>query len=207
MEPLSVRARSPRAEARRLRILEAAAQCFAKNGFARTRIEDVAAAAGVSRALVYNHFASKEALARQVQEHLLEAWSVAVDRAIEEADGAAEAFGAWLRVNLADTQRRPLLTAILAEPAAWIPIGWEEAARRAMADWREKLVALLEQGIASGEFRDDLDVESTAEVLRAMQVGMMQHLLSPEPFVDVSDQRQLIAATELLVDGLRRRPA
>lgn len=203
----AVRPRSPRAEARRLRILEAAAQCFARDGFSRTRIDDVAAAAGVSRALVYTHFASKEQLARQVQEHMLEEWSLAVDRAIGEAGSASQALRAWLRVNLADTRRRPLLTAILAERAAWVLVGWEDAARRAMAEWRDKLVGLLDRGIASGEFRDDLDVESTAEVLRAMQVGMMQHLLSTEPFVDVSDERHLEVAASLLVAGLRRPPS
>ena len=63
---------SPRVAQRRQRILGAAALCFAKDGFARTRIDDVAASAGVSRALVYNHFGTKEELARQVCDHLLD---------------------------------------------------------------------------------------------------------------------------------------
>ena len=70
--------RSPRVAQRRQRILGAAALCFAKDGFARTRIDDVAASAGVSRALVYNHFGSKEELARRVCDHLLDDWSSAV---------------------------------------------------------------------------------------------------------------------------------
>jgi len=201
-------ARPSRTEQRRLRILEVAAQCFAKQGFARTRIEEVAAAAGVSRALVYNHFRSKEELARAVQEHMLEEWSAAVDRALADAPTCSDALAAWLRVNLADTRRRPLLLAMASEHATAMRVGFEESARRAMAEWREKLVALLAQGVARGEFRADLDVESTAEVLRAMQVGLIQHLLSASPFVDVSSERHLRAAAELLVAGLRRaRPA
>lgn len=201
-------ARPSRSERRRLRILEVAAHCFARQGFARTRIEEVAAAAGVSRALVYNHFRSKDELARAVQEHMLEEWSAAVDRALAEAPTWGDALAAWLRVNLADTRRRPLLVAMASEDAAPMRVGFEESARRAMAEWREKLVALLAQGVAKGEFREDLDVESTAEVLRAMQVGMIQHLLSASPFVDVSSERHLRTAAELLVAGLRRaRPA
>ena len=195
---------TPAVAARRLRILDAAAHCFAKSGFARTRMEDVAAAARVSRALVHHHFGSKEELAREVQAHMLEEWSAAVDRAIAEAPSAGEALGAWLRVNLADTRRLPLLHAILADAA--LLASFEDAARRSMAEWREKLVALLRRGQARGEFRADLDVESTAEVLRAMQVGMMQHLLSDEPYLDVSGERHLEAATRLLVAGLRRTP-
>ena len=195
--------RSAGRQQRRQRILDVAGRCFAKSGFAKTRVEDVAAAAGVSRALVYHHFGSKEALAREVQDHMLEEWSAAVDRAIEAAGSCEEALAAWLRVNLADTRRRPLLSAILAEDAAAVLVGWEEAARRSMAEWRDKLVALLRQGVAAGELRDDLDVESTAEVLRAMQVGMMQHLLSDHPFVDVSSERHLRAATEVVLAGVR----
>jgi AcrR family transcriptional regulator len=196
--------RPSRSEQRRLRILEVAAHCFAKNGFARTRIDDVAATAGVSRALVYNHFGSKEELARAVQDHMLEEWSASVDRALAEAPSCGEALAAWLRVNLADTRRRPLLLAMAAADAAQMRLGFEESARRAMAEWRDKLVALLRQGQATGEFRADLDVETTAEVLRAMQVGLIQHLLSSGPYVDVSGERHLRAAAELLVAGLRR---
>jgi TetR/AcrR family fatty acid metabolism transcriptional regulator len=196
--------RPSRSEQRRLRILEVAAQCFAKNGFARTRIDDVAAAAGVSRALVYNHFGSKEGLAREVQDHMLEEWSAAVDRALADAPTCGDALAAWLRVNLADTKRRPLLLAMSADDAAPMRLGFEESARRAMAEWRDKLVALLSQGVSRGEFRPDLDVETTAEVLRAMQVGLIQHLLSASPVVDVSGERHLRAAAELLIAGLRR---
>jgi AcrR family transcriptional regulator len=196
-------ARTSRSEQRRLRVLEVAAQCFAKNGFARTRIDDVAAAAGVSRALVYQHFGSKDELAREVQRHMLEEWTAAVDRALAEAHSCSDALAAWLRINLADTRRRPLLLAMASEDAAAMRIGFEESSRRAMAEWRDKLVALLEQGVATGEFRADLDVQSTAEVLRAMQVGMIQHLLSSSPFVDVSSDRHLRAAAELLIAGLR----
>jgi AcrR family transcriptional regulator len=195
---------TPAVAARKRRILEAAARCFAKHGFARTRVEDVAAEARVSRALVHHHFGSKEDLAQQVQLHMLEEWSAAVDRAIAGAATTGDALAAWLRVNLSDTRRRPLLHAILADAA--LLASFEDAARRSMAEWREKLVALLREGVARGEFRADLDVESSAEVLRAMQVGMMQHLLSNDPTLDVSGERHLDAAARLLVAGLRCTP-
>jgi AcrR family transcriptional regulator len=194
--------RSPGVEQRRLRILGAAAQCFAKSGFARTRIDEVAIAAGVSRALVYNHFGSKEELARCVRDHMLDEWTSAVDRALDEATSASEALAAWLRVNLTE-DRRPLLLAFVAANTAPGLVDWSSAADRAMAEWRAKLEALLRRGIASGEFRSDLDVPATAEVVRAMQVGMMQHLLDDKPYLDVSGEHHLRAATGLLVAGLR----
>jgi len=194
--------RSSGVEQRRLRILGAAAQCFAKNGFARTRIEEVALSAGVSRALVYNHFGSKEELARCVRDHMLDEWSSAVDHVLDEAPSASDALAAWLRVNLTE-DRRPLLLAFVAANTAPALLDWDVAAEHAMEEWRTKLEALLRRGITSGEFRADLDPRATSEVLRAMQVGMMQHLLDDKPYLGASGEHQLRAATELLVAGLR----
>ena len=43
-------------------IVEAGLQEFAKNGFAGTRVEDIAQRAGVVKGTVYRYYASKEAL-------------------------------------------------------------------------------------------------------------------------------------------------
>jgi AcrR family transcriptional regulator len=57
----SPRRRLPRAERRRL-IEDAAAELIAANGYAATRLKDIAAAAGVTKQLLYRHFPSKKAL-------------------------------------------------------------------------------------------------------------------------------------------------
>jgi AcrR family transcriptional regulator len=50
------------AEERRALILLAAGRAFARDGYAGARIEDIAAAAEVTKPIVYRHFASKKAL-------------------------------------------------------------------------------------------------------------------------------------------------
>jgi AcrR family transcriptional regulator len=55
------RRRLPKAERRRI-IEEAASRLFAEHGYAETRLEDIAAAAGVTKQLLYQHFPSKKAL-------------------------------------------------------------------------------------------------------------------------------------------------
>jgi AcrR family transcriptional regulator len=50
------------AEERRALILLAAGRAFARDGYAGARIEDIAAAAHVTKPIVYRHFASKKAL-------------------------------------------------------------------------------------------------------------------------------------------------
>lgn len=65
--------RLPRAQ-RREQILAAATDAFAHGGFAGTGLDDVAAAAGVTRVILYRHFDSKADLYRAVllraREHL-----------------------------------------------------------------------------------------------------------------------------------------
>ena len=57
----SARPRMPAGERREL-IARAAGRLFAERGYAGTRLEDVAAAAGVTKPIVYRHFGSKKGL-------------------------------------------------------------------------------------------------------------------------------------------------
>ena len=50
------------AEDRRRQLLKAAIESFAQKGFAGTKTKDIAASAGVSEAILFRHFASKEDL-------------------------------------------------------------------------------------------------------------------------------------------------
>jgi AcrR family transcriptional regulator len=51
---------------RRAQLIQAAATAFAAAGFAATGLDDVAVQAGVTRAIIYRHFASKDELYRAV---------------------------------------------------------------------------------------------------------------------------------------------
>jgi len=68
------RARAARTKRDRTRaaLLSAADPAFAARGWARTRVEDIASAAGVSNATAYNHFPSKHALIGHVYAPLVQ---------------------------------------------------------------------------------------------------------------------------------------
>ena len=55
------------AEARREAIVRAVLPIFARNGFAKTTTRELAEAAGVSEALLYKHFPSKDSLYAEIQ--------------------------------------------------------------------------------------------------------------------------------------------
>ena len=54
------------------KIIQSAIENFAKNGFDRTRMEDIATAAGLAKGTLYLYFKSKEALFYAICEHNLE---------------------------------------------------------------------------------------------------------------------------------------
>jgi AcrR family transcriptional regulator len=61
MSNMVVRRRLPAGERRAL-ILEAAGRLFGEQGYDAARLDDIAAAAGVTKPILYRHFADKEAL-------------------------------------------------------------------------------------------------------------------------------------------------
>ncbi len=64
--PTLPRRRARRKEARPGEIVEAALRLFADRGFAATKLEDVAAAAGIGKGTIYLYFPTKEDLFRAV---------------------------------------------------------------------------------------------------------------------------------------------
>ena len=78
-------------EERRVAILESALSVFAGRGYHSSSIDDIAREAGVSKALIYEHFASKQDLyAELLEQHAGELFS-ALAEAISEAGRTASA--------------------------------------------------------------------------------------------------------------------
>ena len=76
-------------EQRRVALLESALEVFAKRGYHASSIDDIAREAGVSKALIYEHFTSKQDLyAELLEQHAGELFS-ALAEAISEAGRSA----------------------------------------------------------------------------------------------------------------------
>ena len=93
------------AEERRTAILDAAVRAFSANGYHPTSLDDVAGEAGISKALIYEHFASKQELyadliarnARELTQRVAGALSgVEVEATVERLAAGLEAFFAFV---------------------------------------------------------------------------------------------------------------
>jgi AcrR family transcriptional regulator len=189
---------------RHARILDAAEALFAAHGFAKTSVDEIAAAANVSKGLVYDHYPSKEALLGAVWERLVDAWTVEV-RQTKFADGSlADAIGEVLRVSLEYVHANPLLRRIIAlDPGSVAPdgrAGQAEFGRRYRADFE----SVLARGVRRGELRRDLDVAHTAEVIWILHFALTRELFVGSRRATRGDAEQLLrSAVDLVVAGLR----
>lgn len=88
--------RLPAAERRR-QLLDVALHAFAEHGFHGTSMNDVAEAAGVTKPVLYQHFASKKALYRELVDDLGTHLEGAIVAAVAEAEGPRQQVEAGFR--------------------------------------------------------------------------------------------------------------
>src|SRR5437764_12177457 len=96
-------------------LLDAAYDAAVSGDWARTRMVDVALAAGVSRQTLYNEFGSKDALAQAMALREVEQFIAGTERALDEAhpDDPITAVAAAALYTLQQAADNPLLKAAL----------------------------------------------------------------------------------------------
>ena len=197
--------------ARPAEILNAALEAFVENGFAATRLEDVAQRAGVSKGTLYLYFDSKEALFKAVVRENIVPF---IERAEHRADAyqgssrdlLAEVVRGWWN-DMHESRMTGLPKLILSEASNFPEVAriyFDEVAQRV----RRLFARTLERGIERGEFRP-LDVEYTVRVVMAPVVmGLIyKHSLVKCQIDAIDFERFLNALIGVLLDGVVKAPA
>ncbi len=156
------RARAARTKRDRTRaaLLGAADPAFAARGWARTRVEDIASAAGVSNATAYNHFPSKHALIGHVYAPLVQTLRTQAYRDIATGRPVVPALIDHLRALVRIAWRNRGLTAALSAGIAdyAVKVGrpadpHDENDPRVVAPVADVAIELISRGQQSGELR------------------------------------------------------
>ena len=150
--------RRRRKDARPAELLEAALTLFVEKGFAATRSEEVARAAGVSKGTLYLYFPSKEELLKAVIQHFL---GTEIETGMQEAaaaDGPIAQVMEELLVNwwtrIYDGPASGVFKLVITEVRNFPEIGefWVE---RVVAPGHAIVAGLIQRGIDRGEFEVD----------------------------------------------------
>jgi AcrR family transcriptional regulator len=179
---------------KRDQILDAAQRCFYERGITATGVDTVAAAAGVSKRTLYNHFASKDDLVlayielredrwRKVLDERLEGMTDPVDRILAYVDAyfgvpSGEDFRGCALINAAaeipDPGSQVLERLRASKDRVRREIGGlvREARIRDPETVAAALVLMLEGGIALfGVYHDRQGVETTRQAARRLLAG------------------------------------
>lgn len=101
------------ADVRRQQLLEVARRLFAFRGFEPTTMDDIAEAAGVTKPLLYQHFASKRALYLELLEEVAHSMLEALGRAVAVAQGPRQqvegGFAAYFHLVVTQAEAFALL--------------------------------------------------------------------------------------------------
>jgi AcrR family transcriptional regulator len=145
-----------RKEDRPQEITAAALAAFAENGYAATRVDDVAKRAGVSKGLLYLYFKTKEELFKAVIHSVVVPRIDALAATVDSSEMSAEDFlrGPFLDFvkTLPGSPISTLVRLMIAEGPKHpdlLKYYWENVVSRGLA----AITVLLERGVQNGEFR------------------------------------------------------
>ena len=194
-DPVTRRAAEIRLDA----LLRTACEVIAERGLANTRTADVAEAAGVSQALVFYHFATKDRL-------LAQAFAYAVEQDLARLDAVLRSSAPPL-AKLRRMLRLYTPTGRATSWSMWID-GWAESlrtpeleklSRRLDLRWRQDLAAVITAGVAEGTF-DCPDPAGAAWRISAVMDGLAVQLAVHERVItrrQIAEWIRLVAAREL----------
>jgi AcrR family transcriptional regulator len=200
--------RQRRKAARPGELIAAALELFVERGFAATKLDDVAARAGVSKGTLYLYFTSKEELFKAVIQQGILPVVAQGEKMIEEHTGDSATLLRNLIIRwweLVDNSALAGIPKLIVSEAGNFP----EVARyfhdNVSKSIDELLGKVLRSGIEKGEFRA-IDIDSAIDVITAPVLMRSIWRFSMEPYScrGVPDpQAYLNTHIDLLLNGLQ----
>jgi TetR/AcrR family acrAB operon transcriptional repressor len=175
------------AQATRSAILDAAEALFQDRGVSSTSLQDIAAAAGVTRGAIYWHFRDKSDVFNAMMDRACTPLAQAIDNTLTGHKGSPVAA---MRAKMAlllysvesDTKTRRVFE-IATRKVEYVDelIAVREQQTRLRDQYIGKIADLLREGQAAGEVDPSCDAQELAFALHALVDGLMQNwLIAPE---------------------------
>jgi AcrR family transcriptional regulator len=173
---------------------------FARFGYRKASMDDVARAAGVSRQGLYLSFANKEELFRRAVAHSLRSQLTAAVGALSRVEDDLET-----RLIAACVEWSGRFVGSLGADAADLMCASTSLAGATLCEYEWQFEEALASAIAASPLADacgaaDLDIADLARALHATARGLKQSCKSREPFV-----KGMTAAVRMICRPLNRR--
>lgn len=183
-------------------IILSAAKAFARFGFKKASVDEIARDAGVAKGTVYLAAESKEELLYQALLHDVREWNAQMAKMIDPSADPMEMFAALALAGVESIQERPLLKQLFEGDLHALLPSWRDRFDEVTRLGRRNTEEVLQIGIRQGKFRPELDVEETAVLLMDLQVSTILFHQRETPDKDARMGRRLAAAMALISHGL-----
>jgi AcrR family transcriptional regulator len=203
--------RQRRPDERPNELLEAALAVFSERGYHDASLDDVAAAAGVTKGAIYHYFATKaELLLHAIEQHQSRGYEQLETSIPDASTPATVRVRALLRKAFTsnDDANRAILVMLQAAAREVPEIHSRWLGHGPLKAW-QLLADIIHDGQASGEFRRDVDADIAARVVLSgvlLQVLWQKHAPGV-PGLAVDRDRLIDSAADLLLAGLKAEPA
>jgi AcrR family transcriptional regulator len=212
--PVSRRARRPRWRRRPAdrpeEILDAAVELFGEQGFARTKLDDVARRAGVSKGTLYLYFDSKESLFREMVRTRIVSTVVQTEAIIRTHVGSYHDLLVTLASRTWQLVRDPAAARIIRVVHSELS-NFPELARfyfeEVILRSRRALESVISRGVDAGEFRK-VDATWAARALPILMVhsAQFQCFMGRYDATPLGDERVFAGILDLFLNGVLTRP-
>jgi len=204
--------RSRRKQARPGELLDAALQLFVEKGFAATRVEEVAALAGVSKGTLFLYFPSKEDLFKAVVRKTVAGRFAEWNEGFERFEGNSADLVRhclltwWERVGM--TQASGITKLVMGE-AGMFPEIAAFYQQEVIRPGQDLIRRILQRGIDRGEFRP-MPVDLAVYSLMAPMIFLLvwKHSMAPccPSSAAIDPVRFIHTQADLLLNGMVRQP-
>jgi len=172
----------PRSEGKRTRIIDAAMRHFAEQGYHAARVGDIAAALGIAKGSIFQHFGSKDGLFFEVYKRAVRSFAKYLDVPpdVREA-GFFEVLRYWLArtEHLVHEDWIPYRISLLGNYGTDLVLK-REINRFLVSEDPYGTVAFVRFGLERRELRDDLDIEMMVSIIDWMVERFQDALLTAE---------------------------
>lgn len=198
---------SPRpnvSEERRAQIIESAIKVFARQGFASTRMDDVAIESDMSKGLLYWYFKSKDEIIIAIADLLFGAEFRKLQSLSVECQTARACLESYLEIFIADVQGMLKVAPVIYE---FYALAFRNVTvRKVMQEYLGRFVAILEpivqHGMENGEFVAGGARQVTLAIGSALEGTLLLWAYAPDL---VQPEPQLRLSMALMLDGLEMR--
>ncbi|QYJ03651.1 TetR/AcrR family transcriptional regulator [Nocardioides panacisoli] len=181
------------------RLLEVAVRVFTERGYDGTSFTHLAEASGLSKSSIFHHIESKEQLLRLGLERALDPLMASTEEEGAVSGPAMDRLTHLIRRNIEImAERLPYVKLLLGVHGNTETERWALAQRRAY----DKVVAgVVEEAIAEGVVREDIDAPTTARLIFGM-INSVREWYHPERHTTPDELAAQVCS--LVLDGIRR---